>query len=356
MTHGAALQFENVSKVFGSVTALRPTTLSVAPGEFFALLGPSGSGKSTLLGTIAGFVAPSSGRVLMDGTDLTSLPPHKRNIGMVFQNYALFPYLTVAQNIAFPLKMRNLARREINQRVERALDMVRLTGLGARMPAQLSGGQQQRVALARAAVYDPPVLLMDEPLGALDKNLREEMQEELRQFHSTVGATIVYVTHDQQEAASMADRIAIMNHGKAEQIGNPHEVYEQPANSFVARFLGEANMFRLRSGVPNGAGCLRCETEEGLTLLTPDAVAGTVACVRPEDIAISAEPRPHDNCFSGRITDMVQVAGTVRYRVAVGAACTLIVRANAERRSGVLAMNEPVHVSWDATDMQVLAE
>ncbi len=161
------------------------------------------------------------------------------------------------------------------------------------MPAQLSGGQQQRVALARAAVYDPPVLLMDEPLGALDKNLREEMQEELRQFHHTVGATILYVTHDQQEAAAMADRIAIMNHGKAEQIGTPHDVYERPANSFVARFLGEANMFRLRSVVPNGAGCLSCETEESLTLLAPDAVSGAMVCVRPEDIAISAEPLRH---------------------------------------------------------------
>jgi putative spermidine/putrescine transport system ATP-binding protein len=356
MTHGAALQFENVSKMFGAVAALRPTTLSIAPGEFFAMLGPSGSGKSTLLGTIAGFVAPSGGRVLMDGTDLTSMPPHKRNIGMVFQNYALFPYLTVAQNIAFPLKMRNLARREIEQRVERALDMVRLSGFGARMPAQLSGGQQQRVALARAAVYDPPVLLMDEPLGALDKNLREEMQEELRQFHHTVGATIVYVTHDQQEAAAMADRIAIMNHGKAEQVGTPHEVYERPANSFVARFLGEANMFRLRSAAPNGAGCLCCETEEALALLAPDTISGTMICVRPEDIAISAAPLRHDNHFRGRVVDMVQVAGTVRYRVAVAPACTLIVRASAERRSAVLGVNEPVHVGWDATDMQVLPE
>jgi putative spermidine/putrescine transport system ATP-binding protein len=356
MTHGAAIQFETVSKLFGAVTALQPTTLSIAPGEFFALLGPSGSGKSTLLGTVAGFVAPSGGRVLMDGTDLTSMPPHKRNIGMVFQNYALFPYLTVAQNIAFPLKMRNLARREIDQRVERALDMVRLSGFGGRMPAQLSGGQQQRVALARAAVYDPPVLLMDEPLGALDKNLREEMQEELRQFHHTVGATILYVTHDQQEAAAMADRIAIMNHGKAEQIGTPHDVYERPANSFVARFLGEANMFRLRSVVPNGAGCLSCETEESLTLLAPDAVSGAMVCVRPEDIAISAEPLRRDNCFSGQVADMVQVAGTVRYRVAVGSGCTLVVRASAERRTTVLGINAPVHVGWDATDMQVLPE
>ena len=254
MTRGASLTFDQVSKSYGAVTALQPTSMSVAPGEFFALLGPSGSGKSTLLGTIAGFVAPSGGRVLVDGTDITGMSPHRRNIGMVFQNYALFPYLTVAQNIAFPLKMRRLPKSEITPRVDRALEMVRLGGFGPRMPAQLSGGQQQRVALARAAVYDPPLLLMDEPLGALDKNLREEMQEELRQFHHTVGATILYVTHDQQEAASMADRIAIMNHGKAEQIGSPHEVYDQPSNSFVARFLGEANMFRLRQVCADGSG------------------------------------------------------------------------------------------------------
>ena len=229
--------------------ALQPTSMTVAPGEFFALLGPSGSGKSTLLGTIAGFVAPSGGRVLVDGTDITGMSPHRRNIGMVFQNYALFPYLTVAQNIAFPLKMRRLPKSEITPRVDRALEMVRLGGFGPRMPAQLSGGQQQRVALARAAVYDPPLLLMDEPLGALDKNLREEMQEELRQFHHTVGATILYVTHDQQEAASMADRIAIMNHGKAEQIGSPHEVYDATEQQFRRPLFGRGEHVPSASGV-----------------------------------------------------------------------------------------------------------
>lgn len=354
MTRGASLTFDQVSKSYGAVTALQPTSMSVAPGEFFALLGPSGSGKSTLLGTIAGFVAPSGGRVLVDGKDITGTAPHRRNIGMVFQNYALFPYLTVAQNIAFPLKMRRLPRSEIAPRVERALEMVRLGGFGPRMPAQLSGGQQQRVALARAAVYDPPLLLMDEPLGALDKNLREEMQEELRQFHHTVGATILYVTHDQQEAASMADRIAIMNHGKAEQIGSPHEVYEQPSNSFVARFLGEANMFRLRHVRADGSGGMRCDTEEALSVLAHGGASGAVACVRPEDITIATIPTGRDNCFPGRITDMVQVAGTVRYRVAVAPGCTLSVRASAERRATVLTMDDAVHVGWDAADMLVL--
>jgi putative spermidine/putrescine transport system ATP-binding protein len=354
MTRGASLMFDQVSKSYGPVMALQPTSMSVAPGEFFALLGPSGSGKSTLLGTIAGFVAPSGGRVLVDGADITGMAPHRRNIGMVFQNYALFPYLTVAQNIAFPLKMRRLPKSEITPRVDRALEMVRLGGFGPRMPAQLSGGQQQRVALARAAVYDPPLLLMDEPLGALDKNLREEMQEELRQFHRSVGATILYVTHDQQEAASMADRIAIMNHGKAEQIGPPHEVYEQPGNSFVARFLGEANMFRLRQACPDGSGHMRCDTEEALSVLARGGTSGEVACVRPEDIEIATTPTGRDNCFPGRITDLVQVAGSVRYRVAVTPSCTLSVRASAERRATVLTMDDAVYVGWDSADMLVL--
>jgi putative spermidine/putrescine transport system ATP-binding protein len=354
MRPGAELEFVRVSKTFGAVAALQLTSLQIISGEFFALLGPSGSGKSTLLGTVAGFVAPSGGRVLIDGTDITAMPPHRRNVGMVFQNYALFPYLSVAQNIAFPLKMRRLPRAEIAARVARSLDMVRLAGFGPRMPAQLSGGQQQRVALARAAVYDPPLLLMDEPLGALDKNLREEMQEELRQFHRKVGATILYVTHDQQEAASMADRIAIMNHGHVEQIGPPHAVYQKPNNSFVAQFLGEANMFRLKRAKPVGQGRIRWLAEEGVTLLSDGSAAGTVACVRPENIAIAIAPPVRDNCFRGRIADKVQVASSIRYRVEIAPGCSVSVRVAAERRTPTLAVDETVHVGWDADDMLVM--
>ena len=354
MTRGASLTFDRVSKSYDSVTALQPTSLSVAPGEFFALLGPSGSGKSTLLGTIAGFVAPSGGRVLVDGADITGLSPHRRNIGMVFQNYALFPYLTVAQNIAFPLKMRRLSRAEIAPRVERALEMVRLGGFGPRTPAQLSGGQQQRVALARAAVYDPPLLLMDEPLGALDKNLREEMQEELRQFHRTVGATILYVTHDQQEAASMADRIAIMNHGKAEQIGSPHEAVRATEQQLRCSVLGRGEYVPSASGVCGWVRAYAVRHGGDLSVLARGGASGAVACVRPEDITIATMPTGRENCFPGRITDLVQVAGSVRYRVAVSPGCTLSVRASAERRATVLAMDDAVHVGWDAADMLVL--
>jgi putative spermidine/putrescine transport system ATP-binding protein len=354
MTRGAALEFAGLGKRYGAVTALLPTNLTVAPGEFFAVLGPSGSGKSTLLGTIAGFVAPSEGRVLIDGTDVTAVPPHRRNIGMVFQNYALFPYLTVAQNIAFPLKMRRVKRGEINARVTRALEMVRLADFADRMPAQLSGGQQQRVALARAAIYDPPLLLMDEPLGALDKNLREDMQEELRQFHRNVGATILYVTHDQQEAASMADRMAIMNHGAIEQVGPPHALYERPCNSFVARFLGEANMFGIVRADTLPAGRMRSATAEGPALIVSASSPGAAICIRPENVSIAAAPPARENCFAGRIVDIVHAAGSIRYRVAIGPDCTVTVRVASDRRTTVLPVDGLVHVGWDAEDALVL--
>jgi putative spermidine/putrescine transport system ATP-binding protein len=290
--------------------------------------------------------------VLIDGTDVTAVPPHRRNIGMVFQNYALFPYLSVARNIAFPLKMRRVKRSEIDARVARALEMVRLADFADRMPAQLSGGQQQRVALARAAVYDPPLLLMDEPLGALDKNLREDMQEELRQFHRNVGATILYVTHDQQEAASMADRMAIMNHGAIEQVGPPHALYELPCNSFVARFLGEANMFGVVQADTLPSGRMRLATAEGPALIA--CTSGAIVCVRPENVSIAAAPLTRANCFAGRIVDIVHAAGSVRYRVAIAPNCTVTARVASDRRTPILPADGVVHVGWDAEDALVL--
>lgn len=238
--HGARLSLRKVAKRYDEIVALHPTSLEVEPGEFFSLIGPSGSGKSTLLGSIAGFIPPSSGRIELDGEDVVSVPPYRRNVGMVFQNYALFPHMTIFENIAFPLRLRKLPSSEIRERVSRLLRMVRLPNFGSRVPSQLSGGQQQRVALARAAVYDPRLLLMDEPLGALDKNLREEMQYEIKEFHRQIAATILYVTHDQEEAATMSDRIAIMNHGDVVQYGKPRDLYEHPRNAFVASFLGDA--------------------------------------------------------------------------------------------------------------------
>jgi putative spermidine/putrescine transport system ATP-binding protein len=348
--HGAPVAFQGVGKSYGRLIALHPTSLVVETGEFFALLGPSGSGKSTLLGTVAGFVPPSRGRVLVGDVDITSVPPHRRNIGMVFQNYALFPYLTVFGNIAFPLQMRRRPRAEIEQRVRRMLEVVRLPGLAGRLPGQLSGGQQQRVALARAAVYDPPVLLMDEPLGALDKNLREEMQDEIRQFHRAIGATILYVTHDQQEAASMANRMAIMNAGRLEQVGAPRALYDAPRNAFVASFLGEANLFRI------AAHCgTRLRTAEGLEFAA-SAGSGAVACVRPEHIAIGRDKPGHANAFPGTVDDVVHGAGTVRYRVRLPPGCIVTVRAKPDRRAPDFAAGDTVAVGWDPEDTQILPD
>jgi spermidine/putrescine ABC transporter ATP-binding subunit len=238
---GASLRLERVSRYFGEIPALAELTLEVEGGEFLAILGPSGSGKTTTLNLIAGFDHPTTGEVLLDGHLITELPAHRRGVGMVFQGYALFPHMTVAENIGFPLRMRRVPTRDIHGQVTRALSLVRLGELGDRYPAQLSGGQQQRVALARALVYQPSILLMDEPLGALDRKLRGEMQSEIKRIHRELGTTVVYVTHDQDEALSMADRVAVLHRGRLEQHGTPREVYERPKSPFVATFVGDAN-------------------------------------------------------------------------------------------------------------------
>ncbi|HXP74015.1 MAG TPA: ABC transporter ATP-binding protein [Stellaceae bacterium] len=350
---GASLSLEAVEKKYGGLVALARTDLDVRPGEFFGLIGPSGSGKSTLLGMIAGFVPPSGGRILLNGTDIVSLPPYRRNLGMVFQNYALFPHMTVAENIAFPLRMRKLQRGEVETRVRRMLEIVRLAGLGERSPAQLSGGQQQRVALARAASYDPSLLLMDEPLGALDKNLREEMQYEIKRFHREIGATVLYVTHDQDEAATMSDRIAILNQGRIVQVGRPRELYEAPATSFVASFLGEANLFEVAAVSQSSPPRLRVETKDGLTLSANQLAhfeAGAVICVRPEAIQIAKSAGAAANVLSGRVLDVVYTAGSLRYRVEVAGGRVVLVRRPLQRQAAVMEVGSPVYLSWDVSD------
>lgn len=239
-----SVKVERLTKDYGSFRAIDQISLEVAEGEFVALLGPSGSGKSTILTSIAGFTQPTSGAIYIDGKDVTGIAPYRRNIGMVFQRYALFPHMTVAENIAYPLRRRNVDRRGIEAEVTRALELVNLRSLGGRYPAQLSGGQQQRVALARAIVFKPPVLLMDEPLGALDRKLRQQMQMEVKLLHREIGTTIVFVTHDQEEALSMADRVVVLNNGTIQQEGDPRTLYEQPVNAFVADFLGKTNFIK----------------------------------------------------------------------------------------------------------------
>jgi putative spermidine/putrescine transport system ATP-binding protein len=361
---GGRLVLKGVAKRYGETTALAPTNAEIADGEFFSLIGPSGSGKSTLLGVVAGFVPPSAGSVEIDGEDVAHLPPYRRNVGMVFQNYALFPHMSVWENVAFPLKLRKVPGREVTERVGRMLDVVRLGGMGGRAPSQLSGGQQQRVALARAAVYDPRILLMDEPLGALDKNLREELQVEIKAFHRQIGATIVYVTHDQDEAAAMSDRIAVMRGGQIVQVGRPRELYEAPRNAFVASFLGDANLFPVERVRRNGPR-LAVDLAGGGTLFARDAAlpfdhggtvafGGAVACVRPEAIALAPTSQAPNgaavNRMTGTVADTVYAAGTVRYRVALPCGRTLTVRAAPGAQPAMPETGDAVALAWAAED------
>ena len=234
------VKFDKVDKSYdGKVLVVKDLNLDINEGEFITMLGPSGSGKTTCLMMLAGFETPTHGEIYLESKPISRIPPHKRGIGMVFQNYALFPHLTVYENLAFPLKVRKLSKDDIDKKVDKALSMVSLSGFEKRMPNQLSGGQQQRVAVARSLVFDPQLVLMDEPLGALDKNLRESMQYEIKHIHESIGVTVVYVTHDQTEALTMSNRIAVFNDGKVQQLSSPDELYERPVNSFVAEFIGE---------------------------------------------------------------------------------------------------------------------
>jgi spermidine/putrescine ABC transporter ATP-binding subunit len=309
-------------KQYGATAALDNVSLAFADGEFFGLLGPSGSGKTTLLRSIAGFIELDSGRVLLDGADIGHTPVHKRDIGMVFQNYALFPHMTVFDNVAFGLSVRKADGAEIKRRVDEILGLVRLSGLQDRKPRQLSGGQQQRVALARALVTRPKVLLLDEPLGALDKHLREEMQVELRRIQREVGITTIFVTHDQEEAMTLSDRIAILNQGQIVQVGAPLEVYERPLNRFAAGFLGVANFLEGRVASTTGDQA-RIDLALGGEAAAPAGNLqpgnAVLIAVRPEKIEVAAgQNGAAPNRLSGTITAAVFSGSSTTYRVAVG--------------------------------------
>lgn len=293
-TAGASIKISKLEKRFGSVFAVNGVDIDIAAGEFLALLGPSGSGKTTILMSVAGFEFPTSGSIHVDSDDLTYLPANKRNLGMVFQNYTLFPHMSILDNVAFPLKMRGMAKADRHARAEEALATVRLAGYGGRLPNQLSGGQQQRVALARAIVYRPRVLLMDEPLSALDKNLREDMQLEIKRLHAELGITVIFVTHDQSEALTMADRVAVLKDGKIQQIGPSRELYERPANLFTAAFIGEMNFIDVTveaSGdtitvlLPSGQ---RWSLPKSAAVETIGAGQKAVLGVRPERLELGA--------------------------------------------------------------------
>jgi len=356
---GAAVTIRNLSKRYNDFEAVVPTSIEIESGDFFAIIGPSGSGKSTLLGMIAGYVDPTAGQIVVNGRDIVPRPIYHRNIGMVFQNYALFPHLTVAQNIAYPLKIRGVAKDEIARRVRESLAMVRLDEFAARMPSELSGGQQQRIALARASIYQPSILLMDEPLGALDKNLRDEMQEEIKRFQQELGATVIYVTHDQQEAAFLADRIAIMRDGAMVQIGSPRALYEQPNSRFVAEFLGEASIFPIKSVSQSQAGQpTRIVLDDGTqATVRADGDAGpdSFACIRPERITIGPKARNLDNFFTGTVQESLYTPGSIRYRVALDeTGCTLKIRVLPQGDTEVFETGSTVDIGWSAEDMTIL--
>jgi len=316
--------FDDVCKTYdGVANVVDHLHLEVGEGEFLSLLGPSGSGKTTTLMMLAGFERPTAGHIRLRGESIERLPPYRRNFGMVFQNYALFPHMTVGENLAFPLSVRRIGAAEAAERVNRALDMVRLPGMQSRLPAQLSGGQQQRVAVARALVFEPQLILMDEPLGALDKQLREEMQLELRGLHERLGITTVYVTHDQSEALTMSDRIAVFHEGRIQQVADPKKIYERPANLFVASFIGESNRMAARLVERGSDGLCVASPRDGIALRGQAAVdcgrgAEVVIAVRPERVTVTAANAAdplQDNELPGVVEETIFLGGHVRVRL-----------------------------------------
>ncbi len=338
--HGPLVAFRDVCKTYdGASLAVAGLDLEIRRGEFVTFLGPSGSGKTTSLLMLAGFEEPTAGDIVLAGRSVRRIPPHRRNIGMVFQNYALFPHMTVAENIAFPLSVRRLPRADVDRKVARALELVRLGAYGSRRPTQLSGGQQQRVALARALVFDPDLVLMDEPLGALDKQLREQLQLEIRHIHADLGVTVVYVTHDQSEALTLSDRIVVFDKGRVQQVGSPAAIYEHPTSSFVARFIGESNRLEGRVVELRHPYCL-VETSAGrirARAVRVDGVgAATTVCIRPERISLlRGDGAAFDNRIRATVAELIYCGDHVRARMRIGADADFILRAAAGADLGI---------------------
>ncbi|WP_197735737.1 ABC transporter ATP-binding protein [Allostella humosa] len=339
--------FRGLRQVYGTTVALEDFSLEVAAGEFLTLLGPSGSGKTTALNALAGFIEMSSGHIAIGGVSISDLPTEKRNIGMVFQNYSLFPHLDVLDNIAFPLRMRGVARRQARTTAQQALDLVRLAEYGRRMPHQLSGGQKQRVAFARAIVFEPRVLLMDEPLGALDLKLREAMQLEIKQFQRQIGCTVIYVTHDQGEALTLSDRIVVMDKGRVLQVGTPKEIYDAPTTRFVAEFIGVNNVVAVGRDA-GGATML-----EGIGPVAAAAPADArFAALRPE--ILRAVPGGNGPVM-GTITDVIFLGDVVRYAARCDAGASLLFAQRREPGGGAHAIGARVAFTIEPGDIVFLA-
>ncbi|ODT84092.1 MAG: hypothetical protein ABS76_00885 [Pelagibacterium sp. SCN 64-44] len=367
VTNGASVEFAGVTKSFGPVNALDRVDLTVRPGEFLTLLGPSGSGKTTLLTLLAGFDQPSSGEIRIGGKAQTHVPPNRRNQGIVFQSYALFPHMTVHDNLAYPLAARGIRGADRETLIGKALDRVRMSSYGERYPSQLSGGQQQRIALARAIVFNPPLLLMDESLSALDRNLREEMQFELKELHERLNATIVFVTHDQAEAVTMSDRVAVLNRGSLIQLGTPSNLYKEPVNTFVAKFLGEANLIE---GVveAHDRDFVQITTSTGHSLLArsaekPALGARVVAMVRPEGIecamtrmgAGGAADQEDVRTLPAIVERVVFMGDSHRYWLRVND-LQLIMKSPCSARNTVLSVGESVSLSIHANDLRIVQD
>jgi putative spermidine/putrescine transport system ATP-binding protein len=352
-----AVRIDDVTKRYGDAVAVDRVSLDIRQGEFLTLLGASGSGKSTLLNLIAGFVTPDAGRVLLDGADLAGVRPHRRNMGVMFQNYALFPHLTVEANVAYPLQQRKVRRAEIRRRVADVLDLVQLGQHARRLPLQLSGGQQQRVALARSIVFEPPVLLLDEPMGALDKSLRESLQYEMKAIHERLGITFVQVTHDQSEALAMSDRIAVLHSGRVEQVGTPHELYYRPQTRRVAEFMGESNLFEGRT---DGADGLMSIRDDDIVIVAPNELGfaandRVTVSIRPEHIRLvgegSGSPAPTHH---GHVTEMAFLGSHRRLTVRLASGRDITVLEPASSAAEPLQPGAPARVTWQPADVIVL--
>ena len=351
------VRFENVQKSYdGETLVVKDFNIDITRGEFLTMLGPSGSGKTTCLMMLAGFEPATHGEIYLNGQPINNMPPHKRGIGMVFQNYALFPHMSVAENLAFPLKVRGLSPGEVEAKVKRALDMVRLPGFGGRRPAQLSGGQQQRVAVARALVFEPDLVLMDEPLGALDKNLREEMQYEIKHIHESLGLSVVYVTHDQSEALTMSNRIAVFNDGVVQQLASPDVLYEQPENAFVAQFIGENNRFRGKVAAIND-GIANVEIEQGghvqaLAVNCDGIGEETLLSIRPERVLIAGDSIP--NQMTGTVVELIYLGDHIRCRIKVAASDEFIVKVPNSHAHAALKVGDETPIGWVTEDCRAL--
>ncbi len=352
------VRFVDVQKSYdGESLVVKRFNLDMQRGEFLTMLGPSGSGKTTCLMMLAGFEPATHGEIFLKDQPINNVPPHKRGIGMVFQNYALFPHMTVAENLAFPLQVRKKSKQEVTDRVRRALDMVQLGEFGGRRPAQLSGGQQQRVAVARALVFDPDVVLMDEPLGALDKNLREQMQYEIKHIHENLGITVLYVTHDQSEALTMSNRIAVFDDGVVQQLAPPADLYEKPENAFVANFIGENNVLRGKITQRNGESC-RVDVGEGgeVTALAVN-IGGvgdrTTLSVRPERVWLDPDDT-FPNIFEGQVEELIYLGDHIRTRMNVCGHNEFIVKIPNSTAHDQLREGETVKVGWKMEDCRAL--